>query len=65
MTKLFFNCKIYFSFLEHIEDTKSQSWSGLKIFFIVLFVIILFAALVVGAVWYWEYRQTQSHKTFY
>ncbi|XP_025413482.1 VIP36-like protein [Sipha flava] len=50
---------------EHIEDTKSQSWSGLKIFFIVLFVIILIAALIVGGVWYWEYQQTQSHKTFY
>lgn len=52
-------------FIEHIEDTHSQSWSGLKIFFIVLFVIILIAALIVGGVWYWEYQQTQSHKTFY
>jgi len=59
------NIKYFFFFLEHIEDTSSQSWSGLKIFFTVLFVIILIAALIVGGVWYWEYQQTQSHKTFY
>jgi len=50
---------------EHIEDTQGQSWSGLKIFFIVLLVIILIAASIVCVVWYWEYQQTQSHKTFY
>ncbi|XP_022172494.1 VIP36-like protein [Myzus persicae] len=59
------NAKIFSPPREHIEDTKSPSWSGLKIFFIVLFVIILIAALIVGGVWYWEYQQTQSHKTFY
>ncbi|XP_060871948.1 VIP36-like protein [Metopolophium dirhodum] len=59
------NAKVFSPPREHIEDTKSQSWSGLKIFFIVLFVIILIAALIVGGVWYWEYQQTQSHKTFY
>ncbi|KAE9544247.1 hypothetical protein AGLY_001426 [Aphis glycines] len=59
------SAKVFSPQREHIEDTKSQSWSGLKIFFIVLFVIILIAALIVGGVWYWEYQQTQSHKTFY
>lgn len=56
---------LYFFNTEHIEDVQNQGWSGLKIFFIVLFVIILIAALIVGGVWYWEYQQTQSHKTFY
>ncbi|XP_050437446.1 vesicular integral-membrane protein VIP36 [Adelges cooleyi] len=64
-SKIIPSAKKYSAPREHIEDNKNPGWSGLKIFFVVIFVIIAIGALIVGGVWYWEYQQSQSHKTFY
>lgn len=50
---------------EHVEDQKSSSWSGIKLFLVMLLVGILLVVVVVIGIMFYQKQQEKSRKHFY
>jgi mannose-binding lectin 2 len=49
---------------EHVNDENGSSWSALKIFFLIIFLIIVCLAVGVGAYYYMSQRQYQRTRFY-
>lgn len=50
---------------EHKEDPKPSSWSNVKIFFFILFGMLICCVLAIAGYMYYEKYQTNKKKRFY
>ena len=48
----------------HVDDPKGSSWSALKIFFLVIFIIIVCVGVSIGAYYYMNTRQYQRTRFY-